>query len=489
MSLSRPEHAARPRKALYLTALLVVTNFLVVFDGLVVTVALPTVQRGFGMSQVGAQWVMTAYMLPLGGMLLLGGRCGDRYGRRRVLTTGLGLFTVGLMLAGLAPTPWLLLVSRALQGVGAALAVPTSFATISSRPDAGDRDRMFAAVAVAGGLGAAGGAVVGGAVIQGLGWRYVFLLSVPVAACAFLSAPKLLPGHRPRGHPDGLDLPGAALSVAGLMILVYGIAGVEHAGLASPVVLGSLAGSVLVFLMFISHERKAAAPLIRPEVLRVPSFRTSALAMPANEFSYQGTVFIGLLFFQQALGYSPLAAGLAFCPLGIVVLAGSPLTKLLLRRYHWTIIASCAQFLSACGFVLLALASPSARYVPHILPGLLILGLGTVVGAVTFNIAAGKDLSANEKGVGYGLFETAKYVAGVLAIACLGSIAAARTAHMDAADQATALAAGYRLAFLVAAGIAVLGGLVTVLLGGDQKGFAHERPGTVRASRSRRNVS
>ncbi|EFL29036.1 drug resistance transporter, EmrB/QacA subfamily [Streptomyces himastatinicus ATCC 53653] len=179
MSLSHPEHAARPRMALYLTALLVVTNFLVVFDGLVVTVALSTVQRGFGVSQVGAQWVITAYTLPLGGMLLLGGRCGDRYGRRRVLTIGLGLFTVGLLFAGLALTPWLLLISRALQGVGAALAVPTSFAIISNRPDAGERDRTFAAVAVAGGLGAAGGAVVGGAVTQGLGWRYVFLPRPP----------------------------------------------------------------------------------------------------------------------------------------------------------------------------------------------------------------------------------------------------------------------------------------------------------------------
>lgn len=257
--LSRPENAARDRKALCLTALLVVTNFLVVFDGLVVTVALPTVRRGFGMSQVGAQWVMTAYALPLAGMLLLGGRCGDRYGRRLVLTIGLGLFSVGLLLAGLAPAPWLLLVSRALQGVGAALAVPTSFAITSSRPDARERDRTFAAVAVVGGLGAAGGAVVGGAVTQGLGWRYVFLLSVPVAACAFLAAPRLLTGRPARKPPDSLDLPGAALSVAALMLLVHGIAGVEHAGPASPVVLGSPAGSVLVFLLFLVRERKAAA--------------------------------------------------------------------------------------------------------------------------------------------------------------------------------------------------------------------------------------
>ncbi|MFI0225309.1 MFS transporter [Streptomyces lydicus] len=476
MTGSRTAERMRRHRAVLLTALLTTTNFLVVFDGLVVTVALPAVQHSFALGQAGTQWVMTAYTLPLGGMLLLGGRCSDRYGRRPVLLTGLGFFVTGLVLAGLAPAPWLLLTGRALQGVGAALAVPTSFAIISATQSVTERNRMFAAVAVAGGLGAAGGAIIGGVVTQGLGWRYVFLFSVPVALLAALATPKLLDRPPPRSETGGLDLPGVALSMAGLMLLVFALTHTESAGLLSPVTLGTLAASVVAFAGFFHHERKAAAPLLRLGILRVPSFRTAVLAMPANEFAYQGSVFIGLLFLQQALGYSPLGAGLAFSPLGVVVLLGSSLANWLLRRFRWTVVAAGAQFLSAGGLVLLALAGPGSAYLPHILPSLIILGLGTVVGAVSFNVAAGKDVSAADKGAGYGVFETAKYVAGVLAIAGLGSVAAARAGAAEASSEAAALTAGYQLAFVVAAVVAVVGGLLVALLGDSPRPPREDAP-------------
>ncbi|WP_327299408.1 MFS transporter [Streptomyces sp. NBC_01197] len=458
------EWMARHR-AVPLTALLTTTNFLVVFDGLVVTVALPAVQRSFDLGQAGTQWVMTAYTLPLGGVLLLGGRCSDRYGRRPVLITGLGLFVAGLLLAGLAPNTSLLLAGRTLQGGGAALAVPTSFAIISARKTASDRNRLFAAVAVAGGLGAACGAVIGGIVTQGLGWRYVFLLSVPVALLAALMTPRLLDAEPAPARSGRLDLPGAALSMTGLMLLVFAVTNTESAGLVSVSTFGPLALSAIAFAAFFLHERRTEAPLLRISILRLSSFRTAALAMPANEFAYQGSVFIGLLFFQQALGYSPLGAGLAFSPLGLVVLLGSSVANRLLHRYRWTVIAAGAQFVSAAGLGLLAIAGPESAYLPHILPSLLILGLGTVVGAVAFNVTAGKDVSAKDKGVGYGVFETAKYVAGVFAVAGLGSIAAARANSAGTADHVSALTAGYQLAFAVAAIIAFLGGALVTLLG------------------------
>ncbi|WP_078898004.1 MFS transporter [Streptomyces rimosus] len=470
----------RRHQAILLTALLTTTNFLVVFDGLVVTVALPAVQHSLGLGQAGAQWIMTAYTLPLGGMLLLGGRCSDRYGRRPVLMTGFGLFIAGLLLAGLAPALWLLLPGRMLQGVGAALAVPTSFAIISAQRSPRDRNRLFAAVAVAGGLGAAGGAVFGGVVTQGLGWRYVFLLSVPVALLAALVAPKVLERQPPAATAGGLDLPGVVLSMAGLMLLVFAITNTETAGAATFGTLGPLALSAVAFTGFLLHERRTKDPLLRLGTLRVPSFRTAVLAMPANEFAYQGSVFIGLLFFQQALGYSPLGAGLAFSPLGLVVLVGSSVADRLLHRFRWTVVAAGAQFASAVGLALLALADPESAYLPHILPSMLILGLGTVVGAVSFNVAAGKDISAHDKGVGYGVFETAKYVAGVFAVAGLGSIAAARSGSAETANRAAALATGYQLAFTVAAGIAVVGGITVAVLG-DSPGLRRRHPGRASA--------
>lgn len=465
MTGSRTAERRRRHRALLLTALLTTTNFLVVFDGLVVTVALPAVRHDLGLGHAGAQWVMTAYTLPLGGLLLLGGRCGDRYGRRPVLSTGLGLLLTGLLLAGLAPAPWLLLAGRVLQGAGAALAVPTSFAVISAQQSAAERDRLFAAVAVAGGLGAAGGAVVGGLVTQGLGWRYVFLLSAPVALLAALAAPRLLDAQPPTARTGGLDVPGVALSTAALVPLVLAVTRAGEAGPLSPGTLGPLALSAGAFAGLLLHERRTDAPLLRPGVFRVPSFRTAVLAMPANEFAYQGSVFIGLLFLQQGLGHSPLSAGLAFSPLGLVVLAGSSLAGRLLRRHRWTVVAVGAQLVSAAGLGLLALAGPGSAYLPHILPGMLLLGLGTVVGAISFNVAAGKDIPTEDKGAGYGAFETAKYVAGVFAVAGLGSVAAARADSVGTEHDASALAAGHQLAFLVAAVVAVLGGLLVALLG------------------------
>ncbi|MFI9229911.1 MFS transporter [Streptomyces rimosus] len=469
-----------------LSILLTATNFLVVFDGLVVTVALPTIQHDFSLAQTQAQWVMTAYALPLGGLLLFGGRCGDRFGRRRVLAGGLALFAAGLLLAALAPQAWLLFVGRAVQGMGAAFAVPTTFAIISSLRSTEGRNRLFAAVAVAGGLGAAGGAVIGGVVTQGLGWRYVFLLSAPVAVASAVGAALLLDRKKPQSVPRTLDVPGAVLSTTGLMLLVFAITGIENPGPLSPVTVTTFVLSLVCFFVFAVRERTATAPLLRLGMLRVPSFRAAVTCMPANEFAYQGSIFIGLLFLQQVLGYSPLVAGLAFSPLGIVVLCGSTVANRFLHRMRWTTVAGAAQLVSASGLLALAFASPDSAYLPHILPSLLVLGLGTVVGAVAFNVAAGKDIDAGDKGAGYGVYETAKYTAGVFAIAGLNTAAAARSDTLASGNPITALASGYRLAFLIAAVVAVLGGVLVMLFGDPHRrtpGSRPHRPAAVRAHR------
>jgi EmrB/QacA subfamily drug resistance transporter len=463
------EHVGTGR-SLLATAVLSVTNFLMVFDGLVVTVALPSIQHSLGFSPLDVQWVATAYSLPLGGLLLLGGRCGDRFGRRRALIAGLEIFIVGLIAAGLAPNAGLLLGARVIQGVGAALAIPSSYALISTMRSTERRHRVFAAVAVAGSGAAAGGAVIGGLVSQTLGWRYVFFLSAPVAVAAVLLAPKVLDAGRERDRPSRMDATAAVLSIAGLTILVFAITNIERAGALSVTTMGSFAVAVVILAGFVVRELRASVPLLRPALMKIRPLRAAIVGMPGQVFAYTGTVYLGLLFFQQAKGYTALQAGLAFAPLGVASAMGSPLTTRLLARWHWTVVAVISQVTCAAGLLLLAVARPSGSYVVHYLPGLVLLGFGIAGAAVTLNVAAGSKVPAKEKGVGYGLFETSTHISGALVIAILATVAAGRTRALSGTDDA--LAAGYQFAFAVAAAAAFVAGILTVVIG-----YRQQRPG------------
>ncbi len=458
-------------------ALLSVTNFLAVFDGLVVTVALPAMQQQLDLEPLQAQWVITAYALPLGGMLLLGGRSGDRFGRRRVLVTGLYTFVVGLLLAGLAPTAWALFTGRVIQGVGAALAIPNAFAMISSMRRPRRRNKLFAAVAIAGSCGAAGGAVIGGLVTQSLGWRYIFLLTVPVAAGAALAAPRVLSPQQPAVAGGRLDAVAALLSAGGLMLLVLAITGVESAGIASVRTLTALALASLVLGAFVLHERRTRDPLMHARLLRVRSLTASIASMPGQVFAYQGAVYLGLLFFQQALFFSPLQAGVSFAPLGLAALGASPLAARLLSMTHWTTVVLLAQVACAGGLVLLATAHAHTSYWLRLLPALVLIGAGITVVAVALNMAAGKDVAAEDKGVAYGLFETSTHVSGAIVVALLATVAAAGMRDAGGSAEAAA-AAGYRLALFVAAGAAVGGGVLAVLLGRRSRDSARTSAGT-----------
>jgi MFS family permease len=386
-------------------------------------------------------------------MLLFGGRCGDRFGRRSTLVAGLLVFVAGLLLAGFAWAPWPMFAARAIQGLGAAFAVPNSFAIISALRPVERRNRVFAAVAVAGGLGAAGGAIVGGLVTEGLGWRFVFLLTVPVAAAAAVLAAKVLDDDR-AAAPAEPDLVAAGLSVAGLALLVFGITGVERAGPFARETMTSFGLAAAALAGFAVRERRTAAPLLPGRLLRDRALRAAVGGLPGFVFAYDGTVFVGLLFLQQAAGFGPVQAGLAFGPLGVAVLLGSPVAGFLLRRARWTVVVAGAQLTCVAGLVFLVRAPVAGGYPAHFLPGLVLIGLGAAVSAIAFNAAAGSEADPADQGSVYGIYETAKYLSGAVVVATLATAAAARTTVAD----------GYRLAFAVSAVIALLGGLVPLLL-------------------------
>src|SRR5438067_3630685 len=256
----------RRKAPLLAPAVLSVANFLLVLDGLMVTVALPAIERSFSLTEVDAQWVLTALWLPLGGMLLLGGRCGDRYGHRRMLAIGLAGYACGLLGAGLAPTSWALIAARVLGGVSAALAVPNTYALIAGMDSPADRRRAFIAPALAGSAAAASGAMLGGVLTQTIGWRLVFLTGVPVALAAVAAAPRLLPGGASQSQPVRLDAGAALLSTSGLVLLVFGITNLERAGARPLITALALTAGCGLLVAFLVRERRTPFPLLRPSL-------------------------------------------------------------------------------------------------------------------------------------------------------------------------------------------------------------------------------
>ncbi|MEV5596044.1 MFS transporter [Streptomyces sp. NPDC052496] len=440
---------------------LAATNFLVVFDGTVVTVALPAIETGLGLRNLDAQWIITVYTVALGGCLLLGGRSGDRFGRRRMLATGLGLLACGLLVSGAASNLAWMLTGRAVQGLGAALAVPNAFALISSVPDRSARNRLFAVSGVAGSSGSACGAIVGGLVEQTLGWRFVFLLSACVALCAAAAVPWSVADSKPepkRSHQ--MDVPAAALLATAFMLLVFAVTNVERSSLVAPSTLLALAGAGLVFTSFVFRERRARIPLVPLAVLRVRTLRIAMLVMPAQVFAYNGTVYVALLYFQKVRHYSTLEAGAAFVPLGLAAFAGSPVASRLLSgsRSRWSVSAGA---LTACalGMTSIALAAHSGPYAFTLLPAQLLVGFGIAIAAVTLNAAAGEHVHDREKSTAYGLFETSTHVAGAMSVAMLATVIAA----FGGAEQSAVL--GYQTAFAIIAAAAAFGTILCLWLG------------------------
>jgi MFS family permease len=305
------------RRRLGLT-LLCVADLLMMIDGMVVTVALPSIQRDLGFSAAGLQWVITAYTLPLGSFLLVGGRAADLFGRRRLLVAGMMVFSAGSLAAGLAPTAAALLAARAVQGLGAALSVPAAMALVAATFREGfERHRAIGILSGVVDVGMVAGLVLGGVITAALGWPWVFFLVVAPGLGAAALVPAVLDESRDESAPQRLDLPGSAIIAGACGLLVLGLAESEHHGIASFASAGPLAGSVLLLAAFSAVERRAAAPVVRLGIMRVRRVTGANLGIVANAGSFTGMMFLTTLYVQRELGLSALETGLAFLPLAL----------------------------------------------------------------------------------------------------------------------------------------------------------------------------
>src|SRR5919107_631491 len=350
-------------------------QFLIGMDGLAVAIALPAIQDGFGAPAVDGQWVLTAYGLSFGGGLLLCGRLGDLYGRRRMLVAGMALFAGGALMAGLAPSLGVLIAARALQGVGSAAAVPAALALIGSLFEAGpERTRALAIFAATASIGVTTGLVLGGAVTQWLGWRWGFLVMAPAAALAPPAAPRVLPEARAEGTGGPPDVAGALLATAGLVALLFGVTRVERSGPGAAVAFVPAVAGVALLAAFVAWERRARAPIVRLDVLRAPGLRAAALGAGLNSIVFTAIVYACSLYLQRELGYAPLGASAAILPLDVVAFVVTVLGAGAITRRSPRALLAGAFAASAFALLWLARAPADADYGRDVLGPLVVLG-------------------------------------------------------------------------------------------------------------------
>jgi EmrB/QacA subfamily drug resistance transporter len=438
-----------------LLALLSAAQFMVVLDITVVTVALPAIGDDLDLAPADLSWIVNAYTIVLGGFLLLGGRASDLFGRRRVFLAGLGLFTLGSLVAGIAPSGGFLIGARAAQGLGAALLSPAALAILLANFEEGaPRNRALAVWAAVAGGGMALGLLIGGALTDAVGWQAIFLINVPVG---LVVAPLVLRyvAESRSDTASRLDAPGAVLATTGLAVLIYGIVRAEEHGFGATMTLSLLAAGALLLAVFVLVESRVTEPLVRLSVFRVRTLRVADAAYVVTSLGMFGPVFLLALYLQQVLGASALETGFAFLPWSLVFIAVASLTPRAVARYGVKPPLLAGLGLGSASLLLLGFIRPDGSFVVDVLPASLVMAVGFGLVLTPLTIAATSNLPARDAGLASGLFNSAQEVGAALGVALFISISTsiADQRLSDGADPASAVVDGYRLAFVIGAGL------------------------------------
>lgn len=428
-------------------------TLMTILDGNIVTVAMPAIQNDLGFSGPGLAWVVNAYLIPFGGLLLLVGRLGDLVGRKRMFVSGLAVFTAASVLCGIATSQSVLIAARAVQGVGGAMASAVVLGMLVALfPEPRERARAIAVFSAVGAAGGALGTFLGGALTQTLGWHWIFLINLPIGVAAWLAAVRVLVPENGAGLGHGADVPGAALVTGALMLTVYVIVGSGDRDLTSTVLLTALA--LTFFVAFTLRQVRAARPLLRLRLLRsrlLSGANAVQIIMIGTMYGFQ---FIGALYLQRVLGYGELATGMAFLPapvaIGVLMLG---LSARLVGRFGAYRVLLTGLVLITGGMALLSRAPANGSYVTDVLPPLLLLATGFAAAMPALTGLAMAGTAEEEAGLASGLFNTTQVVGGSLGLAVLSTLAATRTDTLfgHGTELITATAEGYQLAFRVAA--------------------------------------
>ena len=442
--------------------LICVAQFMVILDATIVNVALPSIQTDLGLSEPNLQWIVNAYALVFGGFLLLGGRAGDLLGRKRLFLIGLVIFTTASFLAGVSVNSGMLIASRAVQGLGAALISPAALSIISTTFAEGkERARalgVWAAIAIG---GSAVGLILGGLLTQAFSWPWIFFVNVPVGVAAFVLSWRLIPESRDEHAAQAFDLAGAVTATSGLMSLVYAIVKAETDGWTSATTLGFFGVAVVLLTAFVLIEQRSAAPLVRLSIFRIRSLLTANVVMFLVASGMFAMFFFNTLYIQRVLEYGPLKAGLAFLPFtgGIMVSAG--LASQFAPRIGVRPVAAVGMIVSSIGMLLLTQLPVDGTYLANVLPALLLTSLGMGAVFMPLTLIATTGLEDSDQGLASGLFNTSQQIGGAVGLAILSTLAASRTSAATGTDK-EALVTGFHWAFAGGAAF-VLAALVVMV--------------------------
>jgi EmrB/QacA subfamily drug resistance transporter len=440
--------------------LLGIAQFMVILDITVVNVALPSISEELAFAEGDLQWVITSYVLFTGGLLMLGGRATDLFGRRRVFLAGLVTFTAASLASGLAASPETLVAARAVQGIGAALLTPSALSIVTTTYEGSQRTAALAAWSVIGSAGAAAGVVLGGVLTSGLGWEWVFFINVPVGLIAGIGVLRVVPGAPPTALGQRLDVLGAAAAVAGLVVLLYGIEGANEHGWGSVRTVALLLASGLLLGTFAGVERRVREPLVPPKTWRNRSLVAGTVVILVVTALLVAVFFLNTLYLQDVRGWSALETGLAFLPLVVVIALGANAASRLVGRIGSSNLAALGLALVAAGAVLLVVAPDVASYATDILPGFLVLGFGVGLVFPAGSIAAMSDVPDDAAGLASGLVTTGHELGAAFGVAVVSAVA----------TGASTFVAGYADGFVVVAAVAALVAGIAIAAGRGVRG-------------------
>jgi EmrB/QacA subfamily drug resistance transporter len=453
-----------------LLGLLALAQFMVVLDTSIVNVALPAIQKALHFSSTNLQWVVTAYTLSVGGFLLLGGRAADLYGRKRTFIGGVIAFTIASLLVGLSQSSTSMIVLRGVQGLAAAFMSPAALSIVlNTFKEGAERNRALGVWAAVAAGGAAAGVLLGGVITEYLGWRWDFLVNVPVGIFVVIAAIRLVP-HFDSEKDTSLDLPGAALVTSGLMLLVYTLTKASAWHWASGRTIGLLGLSAALLVSFIVNESRVKHPLVPLSIFRIRNVVGANLTQLPITASLFSMFFFLSLYLQTILDYSPVKSGLSFLPITIIIGITATIVSGAVTRFGYKPILVLAPLFMAVGLFMLGHVPVGGSYLHDVFPGLAIMAVGLGMSFVAMTIAATSGVPARESGLASGILNTSQQIGGALGLAVLSGVASTKTANVLASSPHTPLAAanalvqGFHSAFYTGVGFAITASVCALLL-------------------------